>query len=183
MRLKSNLKYNQTTNPKLVLDKSSIIKPNNGVIGKYSNKCMLISLIHGVKTIKNAESSVDVMVGRLRMGVNEQFDTQRHSKEFNEICNELAVCVYIHYYANDVLYTHTQAYVFGRNNNFTNIVHIAYCGMHFEYINWNVINTLPDYNKFVYAKSIERVNKEKRSKRNISIDTVYQLLLSGIEDF
>lgn len=184
--------------------KSLITKFNAGIIkGKsvtYSNKCVLISILHGLEErIKGfiPRDHIDHFVKECDLGKDERvsFENGNHIKGLKKICDNYKIYIQFHFYMlrskkyeqklNEsaektkvdadylnlyLLSTNSFTEAFGKEKY--DIIHISFGNYHAEYINWNLVKLLPVYHIDLIETARITANENKKD----FIGTYIQLL-------
>src|SRR5438309_8123755 len=143
-----------------ILVPDTIIRHNNGNFQNQFNKCGIISIGDGVGN--DAERETIIVINEiLDLGPDECLDTDKHYNKLQEVCDLLNIELQFH----QTKYLEEGFYIVDLNPvNFVKptenqkadtVIHIAFFGHHFEYIDWNKVTDYPKYNKQCYIDTQE----------------------------
>jgi hypothetical protein len=126
-----------------MVEKDKFISQNSGFFGKYSNKCFILAIN---EILNFDEDYLSQLVKMLKMNDHEEFDTDKHMKELQNIADLHAINISFHtiFLSNVIEISLKSLNVFGdfMVQNPQTTIHIAWYGNHFELIKWDEVSKL-----------------------------------------
>lgn len=186
----ANMKYDKTTNiENKIIDLSRVSVFNSGSIGKYSNKCLFISMADGLGYIGNeklsfVETCIFVFKNYgLEIKINEMYcnDNNIRKKQLRKLCEMLNIRLIIYSFSVigpfRVIFSSMPIVVGNGNRSIYILQHGSY---HFELLKWELVKNSEPFRYPIYKNACEQYETSNKS-RSVT-ELYYDLLMNQIAD-